>query len=327
MNKLITFIATFLCLGALIACAPMYQVKGFTSEEQYNLAVAKNLTPYHAKLLNDYNIVTSQQYDAAIVEMNSSGYSSNNSLDELVAYLGDKTSGNAEGISAVAFQKKRLAKIAKDAEEKSAQAKAMLKKATYKTCEQFTLAFSKKYEYAYDWPNISCEFTSDNNAALVIKGYNPARNAPHSHAQWFYQPSSETVLYRAGSGRTSVLRANNFIDASLATDMNATGDIFLKNLPPNQQAQVCSRIKSVSNYVVDQHDFRIAAGYQVSEIAKQGNWDFKVIKSGSTCSLRINVDGSFQGTSYKKSLVCNVGQIVKQGDGFTVKYLEVQGCK
>lgn len=87
-------------------------------------------------------------------------------------------------------------------------------KASIKSCEQFLKVFSSRYKYAYDWPENSCEETSENDAAFVITGRNPTRQYPYNVSQYWYQPKTETVLYTRPNKTGETLRVSDFLDAS-----------------------------------------------------------------------------------------------------------------
>lgn len=216
--------------------------------------------------------------------------------------------------------KREAEQAARMAEQKKAHQAAMstaLSKSSIKTCEQFVDAFKSRYRYAYDWPELKCSTADDNDAAFLIQAYNPARAryGASAYSKFYYQPKSETVLGISGSGGRTIYNVKNFIDASKATDMNASGEIDWENLPPEQQKLVCNKLTSVGNNIVNQHEFRIAAGYEVAEVAKAGNWDFDVINTPQMCRLRFTVQGMYQGNSVRRTVSCGIGRILKKNDG------------
>lgn len=231
----------------------------------------------------------------------------------------------AQRLEAAARAAKQAEERAKREAEILANMKNLLAKASVKSCDQFLDVFKQRYEFAYDWPILSCSLTSENDAAFKITAHNPRRSGINAYNYFYYQPKTETVFQEAARG-TSTLRVSSFVDVNKATDMNASGEIELKNIPPTQQAQVCSRIKSVSTDIVMQHDFRIAAGYEVAEIAKNGGWDFDVIKTNQGCVLRFSVAGAYRGSSYQKTLTCAIGSFRRRADGFfMITSIDVMG--
>lgn len=215
----------------------------------------------------------------------------------------------------------RQAQMAAQAEEqrklKQSEIEIIIKKASIKTCEQFVDAFKSRYRYAYDWPDLKCNFAADNDAVFVIDAYNQSRAqyGASAYSKFYYQPKTETVLGVSGRGNQTIYNVRNFIDASKATDMNATGEIELDNLPQEQRKTVCDKIETVATNIVNQHEFRIAAGFEVAEVAKAGNWDFEIISRPQSCLVRFSVAGSFKGSSLRKNISCKVGKVIKKADG------------
>ena len=220
-------------------------------------------------------------------------------------------------------------RLAKDAEERAkreadliSKMKTLLAKASIKSCDQFIDAFKQRYQFAYDWPVLNCVISNENDGAFKIVAHNPSRSGNFAYNRFYYQPQTETVLQEAAS-YSATLRAANFIDVKKATDMNAEGEIELRNLPFNQQQQVCSKINNAATNVIIDHDFRIAAGYEVAEIAKAGNWEFNIIKTEKNCAIRFDVAGTFQGNSHRKSVTCGIGKVIKRGNNFQVLTVDV----
>ena len=220
---------------------------------------------------------------------------------------------------------------AKREAEALAALRTVLARASIKSCDQFVAVFKSKYEYAYDWPSLTCSVTTDNDAAFVILARNSSRSGGFSFANYFYQPRTETVLGVTGNNVRTTYRALNFVDVRKAIDMNAEGDIELRHLPDAQRRLVCDRISSVTMNFVSLLDFRSAAGYEVAELANAGNWDFTIKKVEDTCEIRIAVAGIFKGNSYRKDIQCTIGTVVKRSDGkYMVKdmgYSRRQGCR
>jgi hypothetical protein len=319
----------------LAACTSLYLEKGFKSEADYDFAIAKNLSPIGVSRFAQYGIVNANSYNKAYEEMRAISYSSDTSPDTLLAYLKDKNDGATKRIGAndqkfarMEEERKLAEAVAAEKEKKEKEAAAKMKivlsKASVKSCEQFITAFKQRYKYSYDWPNLSCESSFANDAAMVINANNPARNGAYAVSKFFYQPKTETVLRMDAQGN-STLRISNFIDMKDATDITSANEFNFRNIPQKQQATVCSGIKSVSQMIIQQHDFRIAAGYEIAEIAKSGNWDFSVVKTGQSCMLKFNVQGQFNGNTYRKTVTCSIGDVVKRPDGYFVKFIDTEG--
>lgn len=221
------------------------------------------------------------------------------------------------------------ARLAKEAEERAkreadflASMKTLLAKASIKSCDQFIEVFKQRYQFAYDWPVLNCAVSNENEAAFKITAHNPKRNGVYAYSHFYYQPKTETVLHEGARSNTT-LRVSNFVDIQKATDMNAGGEIELRNLPPSQQQQVCNKINNATQMIILDHDFRITAGYQVAEIAKAGNWEFNIIKTEKSCAIRFDVSGIYEGSSYRKSVTCGIGTVVKRNENFQVTGLDV----
>jgi len=199
---------------------------------------------------------------------------------------------------------------------------ALLAKASIKSCDQFVEVFKQRYEFAYDWPNLNCVVSSENESAFKIVANNPRRSGIDAYNRFYYQPKTETVFHE-GARYNKTLRVANFIDVQKATDMNAGGDIELKNLPPSQQQQVCSKINNAASSIILEHEFRITAGFEVAEIAKAGNWEFTIMKTDKSCAIKFDVAGTYQGTSHRKSVTCGIGSVSKRGDNYQVISVDV----
>lgn len=321
----------------LTACTSLYLEKGFKSEADYDFAIAKNLSPTGVSRFAQYGIVNANSYNKTYEEMRAISYSSDASPDTLLAYLKDKKDAAAKGIGVndqkfVRMEEERklaeAAAIEKANREKEAllKMKGLLAKASIKSCDQFLSAFRQRYENANFWANSTCEITTDNEAAFVITSLNPNANANPQYLikKFYYQPSTETVLTIHGPDKAK-LRVANFLDVKIVTDMNSADEFNFRYIPPKQQSTVCSGIKSVSQMIIQQHDFRIAAGYEVAEIAKSGNWDFSVVKTGQSCMLKFNVQGQFNGNTYRKTVTCSIGDVIKRPDGYFVKFIDTVG--
>jgi hypothetical protein len=228
-------------------------------------------------------------------------------------------------------QQARQMQLAIQAEEqrklKQAEIEISLKKASIKSCEKFVDAFKSRYLYAYDWPNLKCTFASDKEAAFVIDASNPSRSGQSASRKFYYQPKTETVLSIGGGwGGDIVYNIKYFHDISKATDMNASGDIFLNNIPPEQIKLVCDKINAADAGVIIQHEFTIRAGYEAAEVAKNGNWNFSIQSRPRNCAINFNISGNFKGSSINKTVSCKVGTVVKKTDGkYMVKYVAFSG--
>jgi hypothetical protein len=336
MRKLI-FIVTIISTFMLAACTSLYLEKGFKTEADYEFAIAKNLSPAGVSRFAQYEIFNANSYTKTYEEMRAISYSSDSNPDTLLAYLKDKKEATAKGIGvndqkfARMEEERKLAEAAAKEKanlEKEAllKMKGLLAKASIKSCDQFLSAFRQRYEYANFWANSTCEITTDNEAAFVITSRNPNANAnpQYSIKKFYYQPSTETVLTIHGPDKAK-LRVANFLDVKIITDMNSADEFNFRYIPPKQQATVCSRIKSVSNTIVQQLDFTSVAGYEVAEIAKSGNWDFSVVKTNQSCMLKFDVQGQFKGNTYRKTITCSIGEVVKRPDGYFVQFIDTVG--
>jgi hypothetical protein len=176
------------------------------------------------------------------------------------------------------------------------------------SCEQFLTAFKQRYRYAYAYPEVSCNSTTANSSTFEI--------TTHNFTHFYYQPRTETVLRDPVQGDTELLRVSDFINVNQANDMNGQGELYLYNLPKEQRLKVCGLINSVGKNIILGNDFSVAAGYAVKTIAENGNWDFKVVKTGDTCRLQIMVSGNYEGNSYNKSISCSIGELIKKGGFF-----------
>ena len=103
--------------------------------------------------------------------------------------------------------------------------RALLSKASIKSCDQFEATFRSRFEYAFDWPSLNCSLTTDNEAAFVILARNLSRSGGSSYTNFYYQPKTETVLQITGNNAKTIYRAANFVDVRKGIDMNAEGDI------------------------------------------------------------------------------------------------------
>ncbi len=105
----------WVCL-ILSACATDWKGAGYESEQQYELAAARKLSPYGAKLFFSYGIKTPKEYDVAVEEMKKSNYPVGNVLsDTLAEYLENKQKGSQEGLTPFEYRLK-LIKIEEEAE-------------------------------------------------------------------------------------------------------------------------------------------------------------------------------------------------------------------
>jgi hypothetical protein len=225
------------------------------------------------------------------------------------------------------------AQMAAQAEEqrklKQVEIEIALKNASLKTCDQFIEAFKSRYRYSYDWPELKCNFSSDNNAAFVIDAYNKSRAqyGASAYSKFYYQPKTETVLGISGRGSQTTYNVKNFIDIAKVADINASGEIEMDNVPPEEQKIVCDRVDKLVTNFANQHEFRIAAGFEAAEVAKAGNWNFlEITNSRRGCIVRINVAGTYQGNSLRKNLSCKIGKVIKRVDGkYTATSIAFEG--
>ena len=230
------------------------------------------------------------------------------------------------------LQEARQAQLAAQAEEQrrkqQSEIEASLRKASIKSCEQFIDAFKSRYRFAYDWPDLKCTFANEKEAAFVIAAYNQSRAqyGPSAYSKFYYQPKTETVLGISGRGSETIYNVKNFIDVSKASDMNASGEIALDNIPPEQIKIVCDKIDTVATNIVNQHEFRIGAGFEAAEVAKAGNWNFNIVSAPRNCSIRFSISGNYQGNSIRKTVSCKVGQVIKQtGDKYMATSVAFSG--
>jgi hypothetical protein len=105
-----------------------------------------------------------------------------------------------------------------------------------------------------------------------------------------------------------------------------SGEIELNKLPQAEKNRICKNITNASNNIIHEHQFRLAAGYDVAETAKAGNWEFEILSRGNSCLIVINVQGIYRGSSYNKTVTCGVRVVNKNSKGkYSVKWLAIGG--
>jgi hypothetical protein len=103
-------------------------------------------------------------------------------------------------------------------------------------------------------------------------------------------------------------------------------EVELKKLSSSERAKICRGIESAMNSVIIDHTFRLAAGYEVAELAGAGNWNFEILSGGNSCFIKFDVQGQYRGNSYSKSIVCVIGSVVQKTNGkYAVKHLGIGG--
>lgn len=103
-------------------------------------------------------------------------------------------------------------------------------------------------------------------------------------------------------------------------------EIEIRKLSSSERVRICKDISSAASNIVLDHQFRLAAGYQVAEIAKAGNWEFTIQQADNSCIIIFDVQGSYEGNSYKKRVACGVRVVEKNSRGkYTAKWLAIGG--
>lgn len=117
------------------ACTPIYKQNGFESEQEYSFSKEYNLSPYGVKSFMTYGINNAASVEAAKEQMIKDGYGNSAKIDDILAYLSDKRSGEMKGLSALEFKKFKINEALKkqrqdelDAKEKQLQNELEAKK-------------------------------------------------------------------------------------------------------------------------------------------------------------------------------------------------------
>lgn len=152
MNTKILF--TFIASLFLLACAPMYQQKGYASEADYNFSLKLgNPTPQRIATLRSYGITSREDFDKVLSEMKTTNYSQTDNWNDVLSYLKDKKDAQAAGLTVIQQRDARLAAERKAEQQRLAEEK--------KRREDF----AKEYPYE---AVLACEFQGRSIGNLAV---------------------------------------------------------------------------------------------------------------------------------------------------------------
>ena len=121
-------------------------LSGYDTETQYKLGNARDLSPQGARMFSQYGVTTTQDYDAKLAEMRTSGYSTSSDPNILLTYMQEKIIAQRNGTTVIAERDARIAKEKVAGEKQAADAKvAREKEAAEQKRKQ--LEFAKDYPY------------------------------------------------------------------------------------------------------------------------------------------------------------------------------------
>ena len=102
-----TFFVALLVSLFITGCGSPYKDKGYISEADYEFANSAKLSPIGVARFKAAGVSSASEFNVAINEMRTKGYSNSNDVDDVLEYVRDRFEGAKVGISALDRKRKR----------------------------------------------------------------------------------------------------------------------------------------------------------------------------------------------------------------------------
>lgn len=137
-------------------CGSPYLEKGYKSENDYDFAVGvskkSRITPVGVERFKNIGISSVTQFNEALNQMHTSGYSKSNDIDDVLEFARDRFEGAKTGISAADHKKVRLAEASRIKAEKEEaerrEAQRLANEAAAKKRQEELAENARRQEYA-----------------------------------------------------------------------------------------------------------------------------------------------------------------------------------
>ena len=139
--RTVCYRAALLVSVFLAACGSPYLEKGFKTEADYEFAESANLSPIGVDRFKSVGVSNATQFKSALGEMQVTGYSKSNDVDDVLQFARDRLEGATTGMSASKVRDVRVAEAARlKAEKLEAERLAAKRKADKEAAEKAAAA-------------------------------------------------------------------------------------------------------------------------------------------------------------------------------------------